>query len=111
MRKSSAARALKAPSPTGPAGRPKLVGAEPSKTPGLPGRSVSVTVSVSPVRRFSTCACSVPKPARSPSVTVKVTGVPTVVASIETRAGVPFLTGSVSERIWLVVPFSRSASR
>ena len=111
MRKSSPAWASKAASPFAPAPVPKEVGAVPSKTPGLPGRSMRVTVSISPVARFSTCAWTVPKPARSPSVTVKASAAPTVVASIETRAGVPLLTGSVSDRVWLVVPFSRSASR
>ena len=81
----------------------------PSNTPGLPGRSVSVTVSVSPVSRFSTVAWIVPEPARSPSTTVKVTGSPTTTASIEVSAGVPLLTGSLSETV-CVVPFSRSAS-
>ena len=55
------------------------------KLPGWAGSSVSVTVTVSPVRPFVTVPVTVPAPIRSWSAMRSEAGPPTVVASICTK--------------------------
>ena len=77
--------------------------------PGFPTSSVRVTVSTSPVSGFVTVTVIVPSPIRSGSVTVNVTGSPTVVPVIDAEPFVPPSIVSLSVVVALE-PLASSAS-